>query len=114
MINPDHIDFTPKLIVFLLNIFGWFLLIAYTIYRFGCFKKRIFSILIFVYFGRAIARVSDIVVTDFDVSEVLWMTIATNMLTIYGFYILTDRIITLNDKLHEKDNLSAQPDADNQ
>lgn len=94
----DHIEITPKLIIFTVNIFAWFWLIVYTIYRFGCFKKRLFSLLIFIYFSRAVARVSELIVRDFYVEDIFWMNLITNLITVYGFYILTARLVYLREK----------------
>ena len=87
-----------KMILQIINIFGWFWLIMFTIYRFGCLKKRIFSILVIIYFSRAVMRVTQLITLGGDLRSKSLAEIIINLLTIFGFYILTKKIIKLREK----------------
>lgn len=93
METSKEIIWSAKLIFQLATVFGWFWLIVYSIFRFGCFRKRTFSFLVFVYFGRATAAISEMVVYDFSMAHKLWVNIIMNGITIVGFYLLSARIM---------------------
>ena len=96
----EHSDIIidSRLILQIITIFGWFWLIAFTIYRFGCLKKRVFSILVIIYFSRAVMRVTEMISMDGDLRSKSLAEIIIYMLTIFGFYILTKKIIKLREK----------------
>ena len=87
-----------RLILQIITIFGWFWLIVYNIYRFGCLKKRVFSILVIIYFSRAVLRVTEMISLDGELRSKSLAEIIINLLTIFGFFILTKKIIKLREK----------------
>lgn len=98
----ENIDISAKLIIHICTIFGWFWLITFTIYRFGYFKKRLFSLLILVYFSQGIAKISELLISDFNLDNSLWMYQFTNICMIFGYYILTNRLAYLKNKYGSK------------
>ena len=89
----EHSDIIidSRLILQIITIFGWFWLIVFTIYRFGCLKKRVFSILVIIYFSRAVMRVTEMISLDGDLRSKSLAEIIINLLTIFGFFILTKK-----------------------
>ena len=89
----EHSDIIidSRLILQIITIFGWFWLIVFNIYRFGCLKKRVFSILVIIYFSRAVMRVTEMISLDGDLRSKSLAEIIINLLTIFGFYILTKK-----------------------
>ena len=94
----NDIIIDSRLILQIITIFGWFWLIVFTIYRFGCLKKSVFSILVIIYFSRAVMRVTEMISLDGDLRSKSLAEIVINLLTIFGFYILTKKIIKLREK----------------
>ena len=96
----ENIHISLKLIVHIGIIFGWFWLITFTIYRFGYFKKRLFSLLILIYFSQGLAKISELLI--FDLYNSLWMYQFTNIVMIFGYYLLTNRLAYLKNKYGSK------------
>ena len=96
----EHSDIIidSRLILQIITIFGWFWLIVFNIYIFGCLKKRVFSILVIIYFSRAVMRVTEMISLDGDLRSKSLAEIIINLLTIFGFYILTKKIIKSREK----------------
>ena len=101
----NDIVIDSRLILQIITIFGWFWLIIYTIYRFGCLKKRVFSILVIIYFSRAVMRVTEMISLDGDLRSKSLAEIIINLLTIFGFFILTKKIIKLREKNEKLSNI---------
>lgn len=89
----EHSDIIidSRLILQIITIFGWFWLIVFTIHRFGCLKKRVFSILVIIYFSRAVMRVTEMISLDGDLRSKSLAESIINLLTIFGFFILTKK-----------------------
>lgn len=103
MINPDSFEITLNLVLHILEIFGWFFITSWTIVRVGLFKKRVFSLLIFIYFAQGVTATSELIVSDFDMSCNFTSESIVGILMIIGFFCLSNRVIYLKSKLHEKD-----------
>ena len=91
-------DITLHLIARICVIFGWFWLVSWTIVRIWFFKKRVFSLLICVYFSQGIAKISELVAFNLDMTKTLWIYELTNMMMIAGFFSLSNRLINTKAK----------------
>lgn len=95
-------DISLKMIIHIIAIFGWFWLASWTIVRIGLFKKRVFSLLIFVYLTQGITMISEMLASDYTLSCTLWGYVVSNHLMILGFFCLSNRVIHYKHKLNEK------------
>ena len=91
-------DITLHLIARICVIFGWFWLVSWTIVRIWFLKKRVFSLLIFVYFSQGVAKISELIAFNLDVTESLWIYDLTNMMMVAGFFSLSNRLINTKAK----------------
>lgn len=95
-------DISLHLIARIVVIFGWFWLVSWTIVRIWFFKKRVFSLLIFVYFSQGVAKISELIAFNMDMNKTLWIYELTNMMMIVGFFCLSNRLINMKSK-YKKD-----------
>ena len=100
---------TPDISLLLLAricvIFGWFWLVSWSIVRIWFFKKRVFSLLIFVYFSQGIAKISELVAFNLDMTKTFWIYELTNAMMVAGFFSLSNRLINAKAKYkNEKSN----------
>ena len=98
-------DISLQLIARICVIFGWFWLVSWTIIQIWFFKKRLFSLLIFVYFSQGVAKISELVAFSMDMSKTLWVYELTNMMMIAGFFCLSNRLLKMESK-YKKDEKS--------
>lgn len=95
-----------RVIIHILCIFGWFWMMAWTIVRVGFFKKRVFSMLLFIYFSKAVTLVSELIASDFSLVCPLWGSQLSNLSGIIGFYLITSLLLNYKSKYYEKNNLN--------
>ena len=105
MTNPDEIEMSLNLVLHIIEIFGWFFIASWTIVRVGLFKKRTFSLLVFIYFTQGVTSVSNLIISEFSMSCSFVSDSLAGILMIVGFFCLSSRYLILKTKFHEKNNL---------
>lgn len=105
MTDLNNIEISLNLVLHILEIFGWFFVTSWTIVRVGLFKKRVFSLLIFIYFTQGVTATSELILREFDMTCQLPSDSLIGFLMIIGFFSLSNRLIYLKTQLHEKNNL---------
>lgn len=109
VINTDQI-LSIKVLLHILNIFAWFWISAWTIIRVGCFKKRIFSLLILVYMSQGVTKIGDLIASDFLLNCEITGSEIMGLLLVASFYCLSSKYIRLKSKYYEKNNFSRPDD----
>ena len=105
MTNPDEIEMSLNLVLHIIEIFGWFFITSWTIVRIGLFKKRVFSLLIFIYFAQGVTATSELISSDFDMSCNFLGENIVGIFMILGFFCLSNKVIFLKTKIYEKNNM---------
>lgn len=98
MEDLNNIELSGKMILHIVAIFGWFWLAAWTIIRVGFFKKRIFSLLMFIFFTQGVAETSALIASGFDLDCSQLSQELSSIFMMIGFFCLSNSLINLKDK----------------